>query len=128
MLLLFLHLPQIYSGFSLEEEAKAIAFYFFLAVFWDFLWFVWNPYYGVKRFRKGLIWWYPSWLLGLPTAYFGGIVVSAMVYTSPALWGGAWQGRLEVWGGYFGWLLILTLVSIATANGIVKFRSPERGK
>ncbi len=128
MLLLFLHLPQVYSGFSFEEEAKAISFYFFLAVFWDFLWFVWNPYYGVKRFRKGLIWWYPSWFLGLPTAYFGGVFVSGVIYTSPAFWEGHWQGRLEVWGGYFGCLLILTLGSIALANGMVKFRSPERGE
>ena len=122
MLLLFLHLPQIYSGFSIEEEAKAISFYFFLAVFWDFLWFVCNPYYGVKRFRKGLIWWYPSWFLGLPTAYYGGVFLSALFYISPSFREGDVWGRLEMWGGYFGLFLLLTFFSIVVAGKVVQRR------
>ena len=128
MLLLFLHLPQVYSGFSIEEEARAISFYFFLAVFWDFLWFVWNPYYGVKRFRKGEVWWYPSWFLGLPTAYYAGIIVSGLAYVSPALWGTPWKARLEEWSGFFGFLLLLTLFSIGIANRVVRFRGQAEGK
>ncbi len=125
MLILFLHLPQVQSGFSIAEEARAVSFYFFLAVFWDFLWFVWNPHYGTRRFRKGLVWWYPTWFLGLPTAYYAGILVSGLAYVSPALWGAAWQSRLEAWGGIFGLLLLLTLLSIGLAKAFVKFREQK---
>src|SRR5262245_14960192 len=48
-LLLVIHLPLMYTGFTLEREAELIALFFLLAVFWDFLWFVCNPHFGLAR-------------------------------------------------------------------------------
>jgi hypothetical protein len=43
-ILLFVHLPMVYLGFSLEREAELLSLFFMLAVFWDFLWFVCKPF------------------------------------------------------------------------------------
>lgn len=42
-------------------------------VFWiveDFLWFLLNPGWGWKRFRKTEVRWHKHWLLGFPTDYW----------------------------------------------------------
>ena len=51
--LLLLHLPFV-SGvdWSLGAEVATVATYFALAVVWDYLWFVLNPAYTVKRFQR----------------------------------------------------------------------------
>jgi hypothetical protein len=36
----------------------------------DFLWFVFNPHYGIKKFRKGQIWWHTNWLGPMPVLYW----------------------------------------------------------
>jgi len=72
-ILLFLHVPQFYAG-SWEREADLLAMFFFLTVTWDFLWFACNRHFGVARFRRGQIWWFPAWTLGVPRA---GIVLQA---------------------------------------------------
>ena len=58
LILLCVHLPQLYAG-SWEREADLLAMFFLLTVTWDFLWFVCNRHFGVGRFRKGQIWWFP---------------------------------------------------------------------
>src|SRR5262249_44107828 len=67
-LLLLLHVPQFY-GASWEREADLLSMFFFLTVTWDFLWFACNRHYGVGRFRKGQIWWFPAWTFGVPRPY-----------------------------------------------------------
>ena len=70
-ILLFLHVPQFYAG-SWEREADLLAMFFFLTVTWDFLWFACNRHFGVARFRRGQVWWFPAWTLGVPREYFRG--------------------------------------------------------
>ena len=91
-ILLFLHVPQFYGG-SWEREADLLAMFFFLAVTWDFLWFACNRHFGVARFRKGQIWWFPTWTLGVPRPYFVGITLSLCVALAPAIWTGQWADR-----------------------------------
>lgn len=58
LILLFLHVPQLYGG-SWEREADLLAIFFLLTATWDFLWFACKRHFGVRRFRKGQIWWFP---------------------------------------------------------------------
>ena len=52
--LLILHLPYVMGvDWTLAGELRTIATYFVLAVVWDYLWFVLNPAYTVRRFRRG---------------------------------------------------------------------------
>jgi hypothetical protein len=76
--LLILHLPFVMGvDWTLAGELRAIATYFALAVVWDYLWFVLNPAYTVRRFRKGSVWWFEvPWIWRFPLDYYVGVAVS----------------------------------------------------
>ena len=111
-LLLLLHVPQFY-GASWEREADLLSMFFFLTVTWDFLWFACNRHYGVGRFRKGQIWWFPAWTFGVPRPYFISTVLSLGAALAPALWTGAWADRAQRWTFIFVELLMLTIIVTA---------------
>jgi len=112
LILLFVHVPQLYDG-SWEREADLLAMFFFLTATWDFLWFVCNRHFGVRRFRKGQIWWFPTWTLGVPRPYLLVIALSLCAGLAPALWTGAWVPRAQRWSMVFCELLALTIVVTA---------------
>ena len=109
LILLFVHVPQLYGG-SWEREADLLAMFFLLTVTWDFLWFACNRHFGVGRFRKGHIWWFPTWTLGVPRPYLLMIALSLCAGLAPALWTGAWAERAQQWGMVFCELLALTVI------------------
>lgn len=81
LLLLFLHTPFYFGDmkWSLSNELIIISVFFMLSVVWDFLWFVLNPEYTVRNFKKENIWWHNKnyWILGLfPSDYLKGVLVS----------------------------------------------------
>lgn len=74
LLLLFFHLPFGWGvGWSGSEEMRVLSSFFVTAVCWDFLWFIFNPAYGWKKFKSEHIWWHKKWFLGLPVDYYGGV-------------------------------------------------------
>lgn len=119
-ILLFLHVPQFYDG-SWEREADLLAMFFFLTVTWDFLWFACNRHYGVARFRKGQIWWFPAWTLGVPREYFVGLALSLGAALAPALWTGVWGDRAQRWG-----LVLVELLALTAAVTAVTLRPRRR--
>ena len=62
ILLLFFHLP-FFGGapWSLTAELEIIFLFLLFSVFWDFLWFVLNPYFGIPW----IVWCRESWFLTL---------------------------------------------------------------
>lgn len=79
-ILSLLHLPLTVVGWSVRTEASILGAFILLLTLEDFLWFVLNPAWGLRRFRPGAIWWHPGWLLGLPsfywvTLFFGGALL-----------------------------------------------------
>ena len=112
LILLCVHLPQLYAG-SWEREADLLAMFFLLTVTWDFLWFVCNRHFGVGRFRKGQIWWFPTWTLGVPRPYLLLIALSLCAGLAPALWTGMWVDRARHWSIVFSELLALTVIVTA---------------
>jgi purine-cytosine permease-like protein len=124
VILLFLHVPQFY-GRNWEREADLLAMFFFLTVTWDVLWFACNRHFGMARFRKGQIWWFPAWALGVPRPYLMAIVLSLAAALAPALWTGAWVERAQHWGLVFVELLALTIVAIAIMR-VPRRRRPRR--
>ena len=112
LILLFVHVPQLYAP-SWEREADLLAMFFFLTVTGDFLWFACNRHFGVGRFRKGQIWWFPAWTLGVPRPYLLLIALSLCAGLAPALWTGAWADRARQWSMVFGELLALTVIVTA---------------
>jgi hypothetical protein len=126
VILLFLHVPQFYGG-SWEREADLLAMFFFLTVIWDFLWFACNRHFGVARFRKGQVWWFPAWALGVPRPYLMALALSLAAALAPALWTGGWVDRAQRWGLVFAELLVLTTVAIAITRVPRRRRARRRG-
>jgi hypothetical protein len=113
VLLLLLHAPQVHGGFSWELEAVLLSWFALLTVCWDFLWFAGNPHFGPAAFRPGRIWWFPTWVLGLPQPYWAGLAASALLGLSPALAGG------DAWRRGADWLLAFAEFSLLTAGMVV---------
>jgi hypothetical protein len=67
----------------------------------------------VARFRKGQVWWFPAWVLGVPREYFVGLALSLGAALAPALSTGAWADRAQRWGLVLGELLVLTTAATA---------------
>lgn len=117
-MLLLLHLPIVFGGFTWEIESELLSFYFFMVVFWDFLWFVLNRHYGLRRFNGENIWWYKKWFLRLPLDYYYGLAVSLLIFMLPALLGANIDllDRSQAWFIVLAELLALTFVTVAIAG------------
>jgi hypothetical protein len=76
--MLVLHLPYVMGvDWTLAAELRTVATYFVLAVVWDYLWFVLNPAYTVRRFRRGNVWWFEvPWLWRFPRDYYLSVLLS----------------------------------------------------
>ena len=116
-ILLFLHLPMVLGKPTLGQETEILSLYFLLCVCWDFLWFVCNPHFGLKRFKSENVWWFHRWWFGVPMAYFGGIAASAALWILPQ--SADWTGlalRAEAWGlifAKFAGLVAATVLLVA---------------
>ena len=62
---------------TLAGELRTIGTFFALAVFWDYMWFVFNPAYTVASFKRGNVWWFEvPWIWRFPLDYYTGIGLS----------------------------------------------------
>jgi hypothetical protein len=84
--LVILHLPfAVGVEWTLAAELATIATYFVLAVVWDYLWFVLNPAYTVRRFRRGNVWWFEvPWIWRFPLDYYLSVLLSIVLATAAA--------------------------------------------
>lgn len=116
MPLIILHLPFGYGvDWSAAAEAMVLATYLAWVIAWDYLWFVLNPAFGVARFRRGRVWWYPGrWIGPLPADYYISVAASfAVAGLAWALGGGA--GALADQARLVAGLALLTLAAIVAA-------------
>lgn len=69
-MLLFLHLPFIVFGvWSFNLEALIIGVFLLGVILEDIFWFVFNPYYGLKKFNKTDAHWHDRWVGPVPSLY-----------------------------------------------------------
>lgn len=67
----FFHLPLLFFGqWDLALEGRVLGAFFLFWIIEDFLWFVFNPGYGIKKFNKANISWHPRWIIGAPIEYW----------------------------------------------------------
>lgn len=69
-LITMVHLPLFWISWSWQLESLILGFYVGMVFIEDFLWFVLNPYYGLKSFHKGKIWWHKQWWGPVPALYW----------------------------------------------------------
>ena len=108
--MLLLHLPFV-SGvdWTLARELATVGTYFALAVVWDYLWFVLNPAYTVRRFRKGAVWWFEvPWVWRFPLDYYSGIALSVALAGLASLSAGDGEPLRR-----HGWFLLAQAILVA---------------
>ena len=69
-LIAIVHFPLFFTVWSWRLEVLLLGFYIGMILVEDFLWFILNPYYGIKKFRKGQIWWHKVWWGPIPALYW----------------------------------------------------------
>jgi len=84
----FAHFPLFFTPWSWRLELLLIGFTAGMGLIEDFLWFVFNPHYGIKNFRKGKIWWHKTWWGPVPSMYWF-LIVAAVVLI--------YFGRCAIW-------------------------------
>src|SRR5579862_95248 len=77
------HLPLALGlwGWSLALEMRIIGFIILFFIVEDFLWFVVNPAYGIRRFARQHIWWHaPTWWWIMPRDYWVFTLIGGFTY------------------------------------------------
>ena len=84
--LLILHLPYVFGlTLTLVHWLQTLSFFFIFVVLWDFLWFVLNPHYPIKKFTKEHIIWHKQWWGGLPRDYYVSVLLALLILV-PVAW------------------------------------------
>ena len=78
-LIAIIHLPLFFVPWSWRLESLILGFYVGMVFIEDFLWFVLNPYFGIKNFRKGRIWWHKDWRGPVPALYWILLVITVVL-------------------------------------------------
>ena len=97
-------------SWSLRKEFELLAIILIFFSLWDFLWFVFNPAYTIKNYKKDKVWWFSKsyWISGLfPFDYVKAAVISLIL----AYLAGIFVYQIEL----IGLLLIFSLISILFA-------------
>jgi hypothetical protein len=77
--ILIFHFPFLFAQWTLATELLVLGLLFETFLLEDFFWFVFNPYFGLKRFKKGEIWWHTQWWGPLPSLYYYMISVCVLL-------------------------------------------------
>jgi hypothetical protein len=80
---LMIHLPFALGlwSWSWRLELLVISFLIMFFILEDFLWFVLNPSFGLRRFRREHIWWHaPTWWWIMPRDYWVFTLVGLSAY------------------------------------------------
>ena len=83
-MLALVHLPFAFGAVPLtwHMEARVLSFFMLFWVIEDFLWFLFNPAFGLKRFRSEHIWWHaPTWWWIMPRDYWIFAPLGALLYS-----------------------------------------------
>lgn len=112
--LIFLHFPY-FSGqdWNYFSELKTLSLFFLTIITWDFLWFVLNPYYGLRRFKPEYIWWHKKWFLFMPKTYYFALMISVLLYSRFLLDLALFKEWLAVFSLFFVFILFVIVFSLA---------------
>lgn len=87
-IIFLLHLPFLMGiGWDLAAELKTLGYFFIFLIVEDFLWFVLNPAFGLRKFTKTHIHWHKNWIGFLPKNYYLGIFLSLSSFLLASLFG-----------------------------------------
>ena len=88
-LALVYHFPFFFTPWNLGKELFTIGFFFGFLLIEDFLWFVLNPAFRLKRFNRKNpdLWWHKSWWGPVPDFYWWYTVAAVvLMYFGYKIW------------------------------------------
>jgi hypothetical protein len=68
-------------NWSWQSELFILGLLLELLLFDDFFWFAINPHFGLKKFKKGEIWWHKHWIGPVPDFYIYLVIVCAIFFS-----------------------------------------------
>lgn len=132
LVMFFLPLWSFHIGFvggvpwTWAAEATALSTYMVWVVIWDFLWFVLNPRFGWKRFRKNEVWWHGgTWIGRFPIDYYSALVTSFGIAASAYLSTGGWT-VLSNHAVLTAGMAVLTALAMAFAPAYMRWHAHMR--
>jgi hypothetical protein len=124
IVLLLFHLPfALGIPFALDTELKALSWMCLFITTEDFLWFVLNPAFGVKRFFSNQVRWQETRLFYLPPEYFISMGISLLLVLPLVFMGYTLTEVIIWWCINFLTFLLLTLLTVL----FTIFRNRNRG-
>lgn len=75
----------LFLTWSLSLECYVLALIAFFFVVEDFLFFLVNPHFRLKNFKRGSIVWHKRWCAALPVTYWFGLLFSLLLVISGKL-------------------------------------------
>jgi len=82
MLLMFItifHGIFLFQTWDIQTECSIFGYFSLYFVIEDFLFFVVNPHYKLKNFKKGKIEWHKRWFWGCPWTYWWGMIIGTFL-------------------------------------------------
>jgi hypothetical protein len=80
---IFVHLPFLIglTSWSVAGELHVLSFNFLFWILEDFLWFIFNPAFGLKKFTHHDVWWHaPTWWWIAPRDYWTMTALGLILY------------------------------------------------
>jgi len=74
------HLIFMFTEWTAKKELLLVSFYFYMWLIEDFLWFVFNPKYGIKKFNKKHVPWHKDWFMFVPVDYYLGLIIWGITF------------------------------------------------
>lgn len=104
------------STMSWHGVLSALSAYFAWVVVWDYSWFIMNPHYGVKKFRRNNVWWFSRelWIGPVPEGYIAAWMMSLLLAAVSGLVGGGWAQAVTDQLQQLGWYLVAVVLAIFT--------------
>jgi hypothetical protein len=72
-MVVMVHIPYFlgFTKITLPNELLIISYLILFFILEDFLWFVFNPHFGINKFKPEYIWWWaPTWWWIMPRDYW----------------------------------------------------------
>jgi len=128
---LIFHLPFVF-GIDLNWDTwlRTMFYYMNFIILWDFLWFVLNPAFTIKRFNSKNVTWHKKWFWIMPVDYYDNIIMSVVFVGTLSLINKSYEPLL--WGlvnlAIFAVLLVLSILVTLTILQTPKWKAEPPAK
>ncbi len=111
------HMPFVFGApLSWISWLGVMFYYFSFIILWDFLWFVLNPAYTIKKFNVQSVTWHKKWFAFMPVDYYDNILVCVIILFILSRVKGDFEPI--IWGGIN---ILLFIIQLLTIVGFMSF-------